>query len=164
MKPSNNTKSSTTTSNQIKSSLPSTTIISNETSPLPSTTIISNKASSLPSTTTTFNEASSSLTMTENQTSASRTNFNQLILRSDLEQYIMEHISSYSKNICDFSGVKGNDEMKKEINQLYRDHRKTSIKSTIVFKANKTRTTPTQQILLKNKKLYLHVDGNDDFI
>ncbi|CAF4870352.1 unnamed protein product, partial [Rotaria sp. Silwood1] len=135
LKPSNNTKSSTTTSNQIKSSLPSTTIISNETSPLPSTTIISNKASSLPSTTTTFNEASSSLTMTENQTSASRTNFNQLILRSDLEQYIMEHISSYSKNICDFSGGKGNDEMKKEINQLYRDHRKTAIKSTIVFKA-----------------------------
>ncbi|CAF1049098.1 unnamed protein product [Adineta steineri] len=71
----------------------------------------------------------------------------------------MEHISSYSKNICDFPGVKGNDEMKKEINKLYHDHRKTSINSTIIFKANKTRTTPTQQLLLKNKKLFLYVDG-----
>jgi hypothetical protein len=82
-----------------------------------------------------------------------------ILILGDLEQYIIEHISSYSKNICDFPGVKGNDEMKKEINKLYRDHRKTSMKSTIVFKANKTRTTPAQQILLKNKKLFLYVDG-----
>jgi hypothetical protein len=31
--------------------------------------------------------------------------------------------------------------------------------STILFKANTSKTTPTQQILLKDGRLFLYVDG-----
>ncbi|CAF4956142.1 unnamed protein product, partial [Rotaria sp. Silwood1] len=77
----------------------------------------------------------------------------------DLENYILKHLSSYNTNKCLFAGVKGTDELKQKINEFYRQHRKKSMESTILFKGNSSRTTITQQILLKKGKLYLYVDG-----
>ncbi|CAF4353321.1 unnamed protein product [Rotaria sp. Silwood2] len=77
----------------------------------------------------------------------------------DLENYILKHLSSYNTNKCLFAGVKGTDELKQKINEFYRQHRKKSMESTILFKGNSSRTTITQQILLKKGNLYLYVDG-----
>ncbi len=77
----------------------------------------------------------------------------------DLENYILKHISSYSTNECLFAGIKGTDELKHKINEFYRQNRRKSMDSTILFKGSSSRTTITQQIFLKNGHLYLYVDG-----
>jgi len=71
----------------------------------------------------------------------------------------LHRLSIYSDNSCLFAGVKGNNTVKHSINQFYHQNRRKSINTTILFKANSTRTTATQQILLKNGNLYLYVDG-----
>ncbi|CAM4766374.1 unnamed protein product [Rotaria magnacalcarata] len=82
-----------------------------------------------------------------------------LIDQVALENYISKHLSSYNTNKSLFAGVKGTEELKHKINEFYRQNRKKSMNSTILFKGNSSRTTITQQILLKNGNLYLYVDG-----
>ncbi|CAF3894104.1 unnamed protein product, partial [Rotaria sp. Silwood1] len=79
--------------------------------------------------------------------------------QDDLKKYILERLSPYKTNVCIFPGIKGTDELKKKINEFYRQNRQQSIDSTIIFKANTSKTTLTQQVLLKNENLYLYVDG-----
>ena len=76
----------------------------------------------------------------------------------DLEKYVLKHVTVYDSNPCLFAGVKGTDAMKQKINQFYRGNRKKSMTATILFKANSSKTTATQQILLKKGNLFLYVD------
>lgn len=75
-----------------------------------------------------------------------------------LEHYILEHLSPYSTNQCLFPGIKGTAELKEKINVFYRNNKQKSMDSTILFKGHSSRTTITQQILLKKGRLYLYVD------
>ncbi|CAF1539774.1 unnamed protein product [Adineta ricciae] len=79
--------------------------------------------------------------------------------QTDLENYILEHLPDYKDNICLFPGVKGSDEYKQKINGLYRSYRSKSTSSTILFKGSSSKSTPAQQILMKNKNMYLYVDA-----
>ncbi|CAF1463725.1 unnamed protein product [Adineta steineri] len=79
--------------------------------------------------------------------------------QSDIEKYVLQHLTSYKENLCEFPGITGTDQVKKSINDFYRRYRKTSMHSTILYKANTKKTTSTQQIYLKNGTLYLYVDN-----
>lgn len=79
----------------------------------------------------------------------------------ELENYILQHLSCYKENPCFFPGVRGTDITKVKINEFFEQCRERSMGSTILFKANSSKTTLTQQLLLKNGELYLFVD---DFI
>ncbi|CAM4948109.1 unnamed protein product [Rotaria socialis] len=84
---------------------------------------------------------------------------NNLQNQSDLENYVLQHLSSYKGNVCEFAGIKGTDAMKNKINEFYHRNQKTSMKSTILFKGHASKTTATQQMFLSNGHLYLYVDA-----
>ncbi|CAF2136378.1 unnamed protein product [Rotaria magnacalcarata] len=84
---------------------------------------------------------------------------NNLQNQSDLENYVLQHLSSYKGNVCEFTGIKGTDAMKNKINEFYHRNQKTCMKSTILFKGHASKTTATQQMFLSNGHLYLYVDA-----
>ncbi|CAF4302511.1 unnamed protein product, partial [Rotaria magnacalcarata] len=79
---------------------------------------------------------------------------NNLQNQSDLENYVLQHLSSYKGNVCEFTGIKGTDAMKNKINEFYHRNQKTCMKSTILFKGHASKTTATQQMFLSNGHLY----------
>ena len=81
------------------------------------------------------------------------------IILDDLEKYVLNNLPSYKSNKCMFPGIKGTDDIKHKINDLYRSYGEESMKSTILFKGNTAKTNVTQQIFLQSGNLYLHVDS-----
>ncbi|CAM4770426.1 unnamed protein product [Rotaria magnacalcarata] len=77
---------------------------------------------------------------------------NNLQNQSDLENYVLQHLSSYKGNVCEFAGIKGTDAMKNKINEFYHRNQKTCMKSTILFKGHASKTTATQQMFLSSAR------------